>query len=388
MDVYYLFLFLANFMFKKIKNKKIKLAIFCGVLAILLAGYFFWFRPKYQANSAKPAAYVAEVTVIKITKQSTQLFTELPGRVEAYKISEVRPQIDGVIKKIKFVEGSFVKQGQQLYQIDPTVYQIAFDNANANLKTVRAKKERYANLIEQDAISRQEFDDIVAAFGQAQAEVRRAQTNLNYTKVYAPISGYIGKSNLTEGALVTTNQAGVLTTITQLDPIYVDLVQASKDAIQLGDQKNIAVTLTTDDASYQNSGTLKFSEVFADESTDSVRLRTIFLNKDKKLIPGMFVTAKLHLKSFDAILVPQRAASRGADGNLSVWVVDQNNIAKMRAIKANQISGDSWIVEDGINDGDTIIYEGFQKIADGAKVNPVPLVTQAKNAEVKTEVKK
>lgn len=358
------------------KNKK-RLAIFAILLALLALGYFFWtnFKNK-QTNAANQGAL--EVTVVKVVKQNNQLFTELAGRVSSYKISEVRPQVDGVIKQIKFVEGSFVKKGQQLYQIDPIVYQAAFDNANQNFKALTAKKERYDELIKEDIISKQEYDDIKASFTQAQSDFKKAKANLDYSKVYAPISGYIGKSNITEGALVTANQAQILTTITELDPIYVDLVQPTKEMIKFGDQKNAVVTLITDNGVYEEKGSLKFSEVFADESTDSVRLRALFSNKNKKLIPGMFVAAKLHLKPIESLTVPQRATNRAPDGSLIVWVVDQNNVVKPRPIKADQIIGDSWIVEDGLVDGDIIVYEGFQKIADGAKVKPVMLVSEEK----------
>ena len=359
----------------RIKNKNKKLAAFICIAVLIFFGYYFWIKPKY--NNAKPIIATTnnatEVSVIKIKKQQVQLSGELPGRVSAYKISEVRPQIEGVIKKRKFEEGSFVREGQQLYQIDPNVYQIAFDNAKQNLKTVRAKRDRYKNLLKEDAISKQEFDDVSAAFAKAEAEFKQAKTNLTYTEVRAPISGYIGKSNITEGMLVTANQDEVLTTIAQLDPIYVDMVQSTKDMADTQDQKNISVTIALDDPSYKNTGKLKFSEVFADESTDSIRLRALFSNKDKKLIPGMFVTATLHLKPFEAITVPQRVTNIAPGGILMVWVVDEENTAKPRPIKADKISGDNWIVESGLNEGDVVIYEGYQKLFDGAKVKPVSI---------------
>lgn len=361
------------------KNRNKKLALVAGFVLVVCAGYFFWYRPKFnQANasaaSAKPAT---DVTVIFAQKQKIQLYQELPARVEAFRISEVRPQIEGVLKKRVFTEGSFVKEGQQLYQIDPNIYQIAYDNAQANLKTLQAKKDRYQILLNLDAVSRQEYDDITASLAQARANFKTAKTNLTYTKVLAPISGYVGKSNITEGMLVTANQVDFLTTITQLDPIYVDMAQSTKDAMLMGDQKGIPVSVFVDDIEVENSGTLKFVEVFADETTDSVRLRAQFSNKSKKLIPGMFVTAKLHLKPFYALTVPQVAATRAPDGSLIVWVVE-NGLAKMRVVKADQAYGDSWIIKEGINEGDTIIYEGFMKIAEGAPVNPVELKAEEK----------
>ena len=297
------------------RNKAIIILL---IAAAVVAGYFFWYKPKYGQMPA-PAPVIAaplEVGAIKLQKQKVRLLLELPARVASHKISEVRPQVDGIIRSRKFVEGSFVQEGQQLYQIDPTMYQATFYDANANFKTVRAKRDRYKNLLEEDAISKQDFDDITSAYAKAEADLKKAATNLAYTRVLAPISGYIGKSNVTEGMLVNANQAGVLTTITQLDPIYVDMVQPAKDVLRLGDQTEIPVNLVIDEVEYKEMGTLKFAEKFADEGTDSVRLRAIFSNKDQKLIPGMFVNAKLHLKPIEAIIVPQKATSRAPDGSL------------------------------------------------------------------------
>lgn len=357
------------------KKKVFQLLLLIFVLVGSTAAiYFFVIKPKFSPNNqAFGGQNAVEVTVVTARKESVQLFQELPARISAYKISEVRPQVEGIIKSKKFTEGSFVKEGQQLYQIDPNIYQIAYDNASMSLKATQAKKERYEKLLELDAVSKQEYDDVSAASAQSLAELKKAKTNLAYTKVLAPISGYIGKSNITEGRLVTANQAEILTTITQLDPIYVDMTQATKDALKIGDQKGAIVTLITDDGEYESRGSLRFTESFADESTDSVRLRALFSNTDKKLIPGMFVTAKIHLKDFDAITIPQRAANRTPSGDLAVFVVDENNVIKMRVIKSSQSFEDKWIVEDGIEEGETIVYEGFQKIADGAKVNPAPL---------------
>lgn len=367
-------------------SKPIIFAIFAPV--ILLIGYFFWFNPGHSQQSSAPHAMpVSEVEVTKISKKDIQLFIELPGRVSAYKIAEVRPQIDGVVKARKFVEGSFVKQGAQLYQIDPTIYQSALESARANYRNLLSKKNRNKDLLKVGGVSKQIFEAIEADFAKAQSDLKNAQANFAYTKVYAPISGYIGKSNITEGTLVSANQAQVLTTITQLDPIYVDMTQSTKDMFKLGDQKEIAVSLITDDANYKNVGELKFSEVFADASTDSVRLRAIFSNKDKKLIPGMFVNVKLHLKPIKALTVPQKAASRKPDGNLGVFVVDENNVVKSRLVKATEAVGDSWVVIDGLKDGEIVVVEGGQKIADGMTVKPVFDNPSANIEEVKKNEK-
>ena len=352
---------------KHLSVRKLIAVIFCFL--VILAGYFFWIKPKYnQANVINASTNSAvEVTVVTVAKENPQLFVELPARVSAFKIAEIRPQIDGIIKKQTFTEGSFVKKGQMLYQIDPSSYQNTAEGSNNTLKAIRAKRDRYKILLEQDAISKQEFEDANSALGQAQSDAKKGN-------IYAPISGYIGKSNVTEGMLVTENQTTILTTIAQLDPIYVDMSQASKDAVKLGNQKDISVSVITEDSTYQNIGKLKFSEVFVDEGTDSVRLRALFSNKDKKLMPGMFVNARMHLKSSETLTVPQRATNRAPDGNLIVWVVDKENVVKPRTIKADQISGDSWVVVDGLSEGEVIVYEGFQKITDGTKVTPVQLV--------------
>jgi membrane fusion protein, multidrug efflux system len=390
-------------------NAKKKLTItFAVVLAVSLVAYYIVSMSKKKAEAktangpasaaqasapaksdAAPAAPAAapapEVTVIKIEKQNAQQSLQLPARVIAYKTSEVRPRVGGIIKERIFEEGSFVKKGQQLYQIDPEPFQIEYNNAAVNLKTVKAKYQRFKELIGMEAISKQEFDDMKATFAQAQAAFNLAKNSLGYTKVYAPISGYIGKSNFTEGALAVANQDNVLTTITQLDPVYVDMEQPSRDALQIGNQRKVSVILETEDGTYDQKGVLEFSEVFADQSTDSINLRAKFPNGDKKLIPGMFVTAKLNLKPINAITVPQRATTRTPDGNLSVWVVNENNVANPKIIKAKNAYGASWIVEDGLNEGDVIIYEGFMKIAPGATVKPVFLDSQ--NNQNNTEKK-
>lgn len=353
--------------------------------ALAYAGYSFWNKNmavKQSASSNPMAGKPMEVTTIIIKTQEVDTIKELPGRVSAYKISAVRPQVQGILRERLFEEGTIVNEGDQLYQIDPTLYQIAYDSAKQNLKTLRAKRDRYQNLLKEDAVSKQEFDDANAAFATAEANLKQAETNLEYTKVKAPISGFIGKSNVTEGVLLTANQTDVLTTITQLDPIYVDMVQPTREALNQKDSDDeIEVTLKMDNPNYKNSGKLKLTEVFADEATDSVRLRSLFSNPDKKLIPGMYVTALLHFKPYQAITVPQRCSVRAPGGVLMVWVVE-DGMAKSRIIKANKISGDNWIVEDGLKEGDMVIYEGYQKLADGAKVNPVSL-EKNQNGEVK-----
>lgn len=343
---------------------------FTLVLIFLLAcgGYFFWpkNKPAIQTNSAP--AKPLEVTVITIAKKIVRPTLELPGRVNAQKIAQIRPQVDGVIKEVKFVEGAFVEKGQQLYQIDADIYKSALTSAFSNAKSIKEKRDRYKILVNEDAVSKQELSDVEAELAQAQSDISKAKKNLEYTRVLAPISGFIGKTNVTEGALVTANQAAILTTITQVDPIYVDLEQPSKNAIPADSTKDVLVNLITDDKEYHNVGELKFREMFADETTDSVRLRAIFKNEDHRLLPGMFVTAKLDLAPFEAITVPQRIASRGPDGGLMVWVVNQDNSVSARPIKAEKISGDLWIVDEGLSEGEKVVFEGFSKLREGAKV--------------------
>lgn len=357
-------------------NKKLTFAIIC---LTAFAGYFFWPKSNSVAQHGPAPTKPIDVTVITLTKKIVRPTIELPGRVNAQKISQVRPQIDGIVKEIKFVEGSFVEKGQQLYQIDPDIYKSAFNAATSTAKSLKDKRDRYEVLIRVDAVSKQEFSDAEAELAKAQSDVSKAKKNLEYTKVLAPISGFIGKTNITEGALVTTNQTNALTTIAQVDPIYVDLEQPSKNLIPATSTEDISVNLTTDDPTYHNVGQLKFREMFADETTDSVRLRAIFNNADQKLLPGMFVTAKLDLAPFEAITVPQRIASRGPNGGLMVWIVNQDGSASPRPIKAEKISGDSWIVEDGLNEGEKVVYEGFTKLREGAKVNASEFTPKQKN---------
>jgi len=364
------------------KYKTFKVIFFAVLLTgLIAAAYFFWLKPKAVPA---PAARVADVTIITISKQQIQLYQDLPARVEAEKISDVRPQAEGVIRKIYFTQGSFVKKGQQLYQIDSRMYKTAFEGAKLAWKAQQAKLGRYKNLLEQDAISKQEYDDLSASAAIAQADFKKAETALAYTKVFAPISGYVGKSNFTEGALVTVNQLDPLTTITQLNHLYIDMVQPSKDAVKLQNQRELPVTLVTEDETLIEKGVLKFTETFADQATDSVRLRAIFANKEHKLMPGMFVTAKIHLTPFEAITVPQRVTNRGADGGLTVWIVDKDNTAKQRKIKADQIANDSWVVTEGLVEGDVVIFEGYLKIAEGAKVNPKALEKPVEQNPAKT----
>lgn len=320
------------------------------------------------ASNKKP---VPQLKAIKVSPQNILMPIEFPARLSAYKIAQIRPQVDGIIKERFFEEGSFVKENDQLYQIDPTIYQANLEKAAANLQTIKAKKTRYESLLEMQAISQQEFDDILANFKQAEANLSQAQANLDYTKVYAPISGYIGKSNVTQGALVSVNQNQILTTITQLDPIYVDISVPVKDLALFRNQNELLIKINIDGVEYKHDGILKFSEVFVDEINDSVLMRAQFINPDAKLLAGMFVTAKIYVKKDNVISIPQRVTNRDITGNLRVWLINDKNQLMPRLIKAGRSFQDKWIINQGLKEGDIILYEGFQKIAPQMVIKPV-----------------
>jgi membrane fusion protein (multidrug efflux system) len=365
-------------------------------------------------NQGMPPFGPAPVSVVTIKPERLPLFTELPGRTSAFRVAEVRPQVGGIIQKRLFAEGGDVKAGQQLYQIDPATYQAALQSAEANLakaranlKSVAAKADRYAELVKINAVSRQDYDDATANLDQAKAQIMvadadaaTARINLGYTRVYAPISGRIGKSSVTEGALVTANQTSVLATVTQLDPIYVDVSQSSSELMQLRnalatgklhrkDPQSATVTLTLDNAGdgtaqpYAASGKLQFSDVTVDPSTGAVQLRAVFPNPHHDLLPGLFVRARVEQGVNDkAILVPQQALVRAADNSTSVWVVGQDNKVELRPVEIGQAVGDKWLVTAGLQPGNRVVLEGLQKIHPGAEVRIQP--TSLKTAPIKT----
>ncbi len=366
-------------------NKKSFLFLFILLLALAGGYYYFFVKPKSAAAQTPPQGMMMapEVNVITVKKEPVQTYRELPARVAAYRIAEVRPQVEGVIRERKFEEGSLVNKGDALYQIDATVYDIALKNTKTSFDRMRARRDRYRALLKEDAISKQEFEDSQADFTKAEADYNIALNNANYAKILAPISGFVGKSNVTEGALVTANQTTILTTITQLDPIFVDMIQPSKESTKSKVEKNTAVSISIDDEKYEHVGALKLTERFADEGTDSVRLRAEFANPDGKLIPGMFVNAKIHLPVFESITVPQRVTGRAPNGSLFVFVVTEGNIVKQRMIKVSQAAEDRWIVTEGLEDGEVVVFDGLQKIADGAKVKIAAPAEAPSNPETK-----
>ncbi len=355
----------------------------------------------------KPVSQIPEVSVIEIKTQELIITTELPGRTNPYKIAEIRPQVNGIILKRYFTEGSNVKAGDILYQIDPAQYKAVYDSARAalsraeaTLQAVKAKYERYQELIKVNAISKQEFDDVKAQYEQTLAEiealkaqVRNAQINLGYTKITAPISGRIGKSNVTEGALVTAYQAQELTRIQQLDPIYVDIPQSTKELRELekrleqgrlkyaGKEQNKVKLILEDGTVYPLEGTLQFKDITVDPTTGSVTLRAIFPNPKGILLPGMFVRAVIKEGiNKSAILVPQQTVFRDTKGNPFVYIVDKENKVQIRPIQVDRAIGDRWLVSEGLQVGEKVIIEGIQKIMPGATVKPFAYMEE-KNKE-------
>jgi membrane fusion protein (multidrug efflux system) len=343
-----------------------------------------------------------EVGYIVAQTQSVGLTSELSGRTSAFLVSEVRPQVSGVVKARLFTEGSFVRAGQSLYQIDPAIYQATVNSANAALAQAQAtataaklKADRYKGLVETGAVSKQDNDDAQAAALQTAAAVAvqkaaldNARINLNYTRVTAPISGRIGKSTVTPGALVTANQAAALSTVQDLSTIYVDLTQSSADMLKLqqqfasgklGRSGSAQVTLKLEDGStYPTPGHLEFSDVTVDPTTGSVVLRAIFKNPDGVLLPGMYVRAILSKGvANDGMLIPQAAVSRDPKGNAIVQVVDAKGAVTPHTVTAAQTVGDKWLITSGLNVGDKVIVEGLQKVRPGAPVKPVAITAQA-----------
>ena len=353
-------------------------------------------KQEHQAAGAPP---VPEVAVMEVTAQEIVLTTELPGRTSAFRIAEIRPQISGLIQKRLFTEGSEVEAGQVLYQIDPAPFQAALDSAlaalsraKANLPATKARVSRFRDLVEDNAVSRQTYDDAVASLQQIQADiqtwqaaVKTARINLGYTKITAPISGRIGKSNITDGAIVTAYQPLSLSTIQQLDPIYVDVPQSTTELLRL--QKRLsdgrltrdgtiqkAVQLILEDGSvYEREGMLQFQDVTVDPTTGSVTLRMVFPNPDGILLPGMFVRTlvKEGIESH-AILIPQQAVQRDPRGNPYDLVVDDEGKVQVRTLTLDRAVGDNWLVTSGQAPGDRVIIEGIQRGRPGSQVKTVP----------------
>ena len=337
-----------------------------------------------------------QVGYVVVQQGSAPLEQELPGRVAAFQVSEVRPQVSGVILRRLFQEGSVVRQGQTLYQIDPSIYQAQAAQASANVQSARAtavaartRAARYKPLADMEAVSKQDYTDAVAQARQADASVaqnsaalRLAQVNLRFTRVPAPISGRIGLSTVTEGALVTANQADSLTTITRLDPVFVDIQESAADLLALRRALSQGGAIPTsaqvrlklpDGSFYGFTGTVEFSQVLVDQGTGTVTLRARFANPQAILLPGMFVTAQFaQAVDTSAFLVPQSAISRDPKGNATLWVVGPGNRAVQRTIVADRTQGTYWVVTEGLAAGEKVITQGTANLKDGAQIKPVP----------------
>lgn len=334
-----------------------------------------------QQRSSPVSKAAPRVSVVTLHAQSVPLSSQLPGRVAAYRTAEVRPQVSGIVLKRLFVEGSEVRAGQQLYQIDPAPYQASYDSAVAVEASARALSERYKPLVAANAVSKQDYDNAEASYLQARAGVETARINLVYTRVLSPIAGRIGRSMITEGALVTANQATALATVQQLDPVYVDVTQPSATLLRL-QRESAAGLLRKDEAgqtrvqlrledgsAYAHPGTLQFSEVTVDPGTGSVTLRALVPNPERLLLPGMFVREQIQEGVRQGtVLVPQQAVAHDQRGTPNALVVGPDNVVQLRVLQADRAVGDHWVVTAGLAVGDRVVVEGIQFARPGAKV--------------------
>ncbi|AHG63048.1 acriflavine resistance protein A [Advenella mimigardefordensis DPN7] len=352
-----------------------------GIVSMLLLLTACTEKPQLPANQQ------AEVGVATVQSEILPMSNELSGRTRAYQVSEVRPQVGGILRKRLFTEGSKVEAGDVLYEIDSASYQASYDSAKgtlaqaqADLLSAKPKAARTRRLSAMDAASKQDSDDAAATLKKAEATVavakadlEQAQINLQYTKIRAPISGIIGTSSYTAGALLTADQTTALTKINQLDPMYVDVTQSSASLLHLrnlvknGSLKSVdgkvPVSLLLEDGSeYHHPGTLEMVASEVDEETGTVKLRAVIPNPDGDLLPGMYVKARLAMAINEkALLVPQKAVIRNTKGEATAWVVDATGKVEQRMLQLGQAVGDRWVVTSGIKDGEQVIVEGTQK---------------------------
>jgi len=322
-----------------------------------------------------------EVAVVAVAPQPVTLTTELPGRTAAFLMAEIRPQVNGLIQQRLFTEGADVKAGDVLYQIDAAPFQAVFDKAAANAQTLRLRVNRYKEAVSAKAVSQQTYDDAVAALKAAEADLETARINLSYTKITAPVAGRIGKSSVTDGAIVTAYQPVPLATIQQLDPVYVDVPQSTTELLRLqrrlangglnrdGAQQNKVQLILEDGTNYPHEGTLEFRDVTVNPATATVIVRMVFPNPDGVLLPGMFVRAVVKEGVNErAMLVPQNAVSRDPKGTPLAMVVNAQGVAELRVLQTDRAIGNQWLVTGGLAPGDQVIVEGLQKIRPGAPV--------------------
>ena len=357
------------------------------LLAALVVALSACQEEQAQQAAAAPQMPPAAVDVVEVTPQSYQVTETLSGRVSAYRVAEIRPQVSGIILKRYFEEGTRVKAGDKLYQIDPTLYQANLESAKANLAvaeanaySARLRADRYAELSKKSAISRQDVDDSAAQAKQAEAQIKAAraavqtaQVNLGYTEITAPISGVISRSNITEGALVSAQQATPLTVIRQVSPVYVDVqAPAIKVMGMKKDDVSPDVMLELQDGSkFDETGTIQFADVGVDEGTGTVNVRSLFANQDGLLLPGMFVRARIASDQIDdAILIPQKAVTRNPDGSTTVLVVDDTDTVQLRPVVVTRAVDNQWVVTSGLSEGQRVIVAGLQKVQPGAKAAP------------------
>ena len=376
-----------------LENRAIKLAVKLAVVSTAVLSVLLYTGCDKNGQTHAPAT--PEVVVAKVMPEQVVLTTELPGRTSPYRIAEIRPQVNGLILKRFFTEGADVKQGDVLYQIDPAPFQAALDNAEAalgrskaNLPAIQSRAERFKELVADKAVSQQEYDDASAALRQLEADiksyeamVKTARINLQYTRIKAPISGRIGRSSVTEGAIVTAYQPLALSTIQQLDPIYVDVQQSTSELLRLqqhlnngkldrnnGNIDNVKLLMLAS-TSYPLEGTLQFRDITVNPSTSSVTLRIVFPNPDGQLLPGMFVRAIVQEGVNEGeILVPQQGVTRDRRGNPYALIVSAENKIEQRSLVLDRAIGDRWLVEEGLEAGDRVVVEGIQKVRPGATV--------------------
>lgn len=344
-------------------------------------------------GSSPPAAQTPAVTVVTLQPETVNLTRELPGRTTPYLVAEVRPQVTGIVKEQLFIEGSLLEAGQPLYQLDDATYRAEYNSAKAALtraqvalEVARTNAKRLTELSKTGSISQQESENAVARMHQAEADVgvaraelASAEVVLNYARISAPISGRIGKSSVTKGALVTANQERALATVQQLDPIYVDLTQSASELLELRKQMTAGTLTETNDvpvaillqdgSRYPHDGQLKFADITVDETTGSFSLRIVVPNPDNFLLPGMYVRALVsNGQRQNALLVPQQGIMRDAKGNATAMVVTPDGTVQPRPVQVSRTLGDKWLVEGGLQAGDRVIIEGLQKIRPGAAV--------------------
>jgi len=381
-----------------IANRIVAALVLIGVLTLTGCGQ--------QSKGGPPQGGPPEVAIVEVKTETVAITTELAGRTSAYLVAEVRPQVGGIIQKRLFNEGADVRAGQVLFRIDAAPFQAALDNAKAglnrseaNLLAIRLKADRLRELLADKAVSQQDYDDAAGALKQTEADIQywkatvdTALINLKYTSVKAPISGRIGRSNVTEGALVTAQQPIALATIQRLDPVYVDVPQSTTEVLRLrrrleeghlkhnGQVRNKVRLILEDDTRYPLEGALQFRDVTVDPTTGSVILRVVFPNPKGFLLPGMFVRAVVEEGVNEhAVLVPQQAVSRDPKGNPVALIVDAEGKVQQRMLTLDRAIGDKWLVSSGLSPGDRVIVEGMQKVKPGASVKVVPFGAGSEN---------